>query len=158
MKVVEQFEVTTPDEVEFLEYLSLDPKPDHIVLRAKSKIFHDWFKGQVAGEKVPSKKWSGLYYVLPPNINLATDNTFIDGVGKPLCQHHGGHGGLVYNLAWLRHTQLDKGCEIEVPGVIGMSEFEDYFNVCAERLQKLYVKHIRRSIVTLRLKEQLNVR
>jgi hypothetical protein len=158
MNIVEQFEVSTPDDVEFLEYLTLDPQPDHLILRAKSKIFRDWFRSLVSGEKSASKKWSGSYYVLPPHMNLATENTFLDGVGRSLVQPSQHGNGFTYNLSWLRHTKLDEGCVIEIPGVIGMAEFEDYFNVCAERLQKMYVKHIRRSVVTLRLKEKLNVR
>jgi hypothetical protein len=153
VKIIESFDVTTPDEVEFLEYLSLDPKPDHIVLSAKSTVFHDWFRSMVGSEVTTSKKWKGKYYMLPETM-LATDNTYIDGVGRGLVTTHQGHGGVTYNLSWLRHVDLGKGCEIEVPGVIGMSEFEDYFNVCADRLQKIYVKHIRRSIITLRMKER----
>ena len=154
MNLREVLEQQAPDEVVYLDYLTLDPQPDAIVLTAKSPVFHAWMRGLAKDKTMESDKWAGEFY----KVNL--DNIGIAGnalgwewnnVGGALTKL--GPNGTLVNLSWLRATELHEGIEINFPQVTAWTDIEDYMNVAADVLKNIYLQHIRRSVLKLRLSE-----
>jgi hypothetical protein len=154
MNLREVLEQQAPDEVVYLDYLTLDPQPDAIVLTAKSPVFHSWMKGLAKGKVMKSDKWAGEYYKVNLD-NIALPNNALgwewNNVGGALSKL--GPNGTLINLSWLRSCQLDEGVEIQFSQVSAWTDIEDYMNVAADVLKNLYLQQIRRSVLKLRLSE-----
>lgn len=158
MRLTEEVTITTPEDIVYLDYLTLDPtKVDgKIVLSVKSKVFAAWAKSVSAEGVTPvrSTKWGGTYLVLDPTKVLNMHAWWFEGVGNESLIR-GTPGGLVPNLGWIRHTKLAEGIEIEFEPNMSAADYEDFIPTVANALKLLYLQNVRQEILSLRMKEIL---
>jgi hypothetical protein len=154
MKIIKEITTEIPEEVVYLDYLTLDPTKieGKIVLSAKSKIFANWIKSIANGPPVRSAKWGGSYYPLTPGI--PGPPYWVEGVGNENLMRPTPDGPAI-NLGWLRHAKLAEGIEIAFEPNFSFADYEDFMPTAIDLLTDLYMKFIRVEIMSLRLKEVL---
>lgn len=158
MRLIETTEHELPSEVMYLEYLVLDPKDDHILLSAKSPLIHSFMRHHSKGKKTEENPdWGGRYFLVPAaKINLPPDGSVtISNPGGPIFgeMNHATHQ-IRTNITWLRHTALDEGMEIKIPGVVAMADFEDYLHQVADAIRNFYLQNLRKAVLSLRMGER----
>jgi hypothetical protein len=158
MKLENSISVETPGDIEYLEYLTINPTLEGVELSAKSKVIGTWAEmlSAKANEGSPvhnaSGIWGGRYYAFPGAMVKAIPHTVNDRVGGEMFLSSGGPGGAYLNISWIRHIDLKDGFTIKV-NIPSAADYDDFLPACEEALRTLYVNCIRKNKMTLKLKE-----
>jgi|WetSurSiteA1Bulk_404760.scaffolds.fasta_scaffold118198_2 hypothetical protein len=158
MRLVEEITTDAPDRLTYFDYLTLDPEKvdGKIVLAAKSVVFGKWMKSISLPDTKPqtSTKWGGTYHCISYERLKISGDVLLDTVGTDFLIKTSPHGAQL-NLAWLRHTKLSEGIEIEFTPLMSMADYEDFIPAAANALRSLYLQNVRLNAIKLRMMEIL---